>query len=101
MFAVLYLVLALASATAFYLSSRHQQLRAVANPRQLRAAGWLLLALAWAAAWRALGFWGGGFAMLTAFMLAAVIWPYLNAYLATRRSAGQTPRKNEEVRHVG
>jgi hypothetical protein len=90
---LLYLALAIAAAIAFYLGSRHQSLRAVAQPRRLRLAGWLLLVLAWVVAWRALGFWGGGFAMLTAFMLTAVALPYLNAWIAGR--------KNGETRHVG
>ena len=90
---LLYLALAMAAAIAFYLGSRHQSLRAVAHPRRLRLAGGLLLVLAWAAAWCALGFWGGGFAMLTAFMLTAVALPYLNAWVAGRRDG--------ETRHVG
>lgn len=86
MYAVLYLVFALISASAFYLGSRHQRLRVVARPRRLRLAGWLLLVLGWGAAWRALGFWGGGFAMLTAFMLMAVALPYVDAWRSTRQS---------------
>jgi len=90
---LLYLALAVAAAIAFYLGSRHQRLRDVTHPGRWRAVGWLLLVLAWAAAWRALGFWGGGFAMLTAFMLTAVVLPYLGAWRDGRRS--------EEARHVG
>lgn len=90
---LLYLALGIAAAIAFYLGSRHQRLRAVAHPRRLRLAGWLLLALAWAAAWRVHGVWGGGFAMLTAFMLTAVTLPYLNAWWAGRKTG--------EARHVG
>lgn len=94
---LLYLALAVAAAIAFYLGSRHQSLRAVARPGRLRTAGWLLLALAWGAAWRTLGVWGGGFAMLTAFMLAAVALPYVNAGL----NAWLARRKDGEARHVG
>ena len=98
MWAALYLVLAMAAASAFYLGSRHQRICMVTHPKRLRRLGWLLLALAWAAAWRALGVWGGGFAMLTAFMLAAVVWPYAEAWRGIRKR-GQEPR--EGARHVG
>jgi len=98
MWAALYLVLALAAASAFYLGSRHQQICVVSQSPRLRRAGWLLLALAWAAAWRALGVWGGGFAMLTAFMLAVVVWPYVDAWRSIRKRR-QGPREN--ARHVG
>jgi hypothetical protein len=97
MYAALYLLLALASACAFYLGSRHQRLCAVDRPRRLRLAGSLLLVLAWGAAWRSLGFWGGGFAMLTAFMLAAVVLPYLDAW----RHIMMLERKDQEAGHVG
>lgn len=97
MYAAFYFVLALASACAFYLGSRHQRLRVVVRPGRWRLAGCLLLGLAWSAAWRALGLWGGGFAMLTAFMLAAVALPYLDAWRHIRRVG----RKQEEVHHVG
>ena len=96
MFTALYLVLALASACAFYLSCRHQRLCRVTRPRRLRRAGVLLLALAWGAAWRTLGFWGGGFDMLTAFMLAAVVLPCLNAWRDIRL-AGSKDRKDIHV----
>lgn len=98
MWAALYLVLALAAASAFYLGSRHQQVCTVSQPQRLRRAGWLLLALAWAAASRALGLWGGGFAMLTAFMLAVVAWPYVDAW---RRIRKRGPEPQEDARHVG
>jgi hypothetical protein len=93
MYAALYLVLALASALAFYLGSRRQRLCVVTRPRRLRLAGGLLLALAWGAAWRALGLWSGGFAMLTAFMLAAIVLPCLDAW--------QAGRKDNETRDAG
>jgi len=98
MWATLYLVLALASASAFYLSSRHQRLCVVRWPRRLRSIAWVLLVLAWAAAEQALGLWGGGFAMLTAFMLTLVVLPYLDAWRSVRQSKGA---KHEESRPVG
>ncbi|MCF4165267.1 hypothetical protein L2U69_06400 [Zavarzinia compransoris] len=91
-------MLALAAAGAFYLGSPHQRLRGVRRPRRLRRAGWLLLVLAWAAAWRALGFWGGGFAMLTAFMLAAVALPYADVWYGAWKSERKA---RKEIRHVG
>lgn len=98
MWAAFYLVFAVAAACAFYLGSRHQKLCAPSQPQQLRRAGWLLAALAWGASWRALGIWAGGFAMLTAFMLASVLLPYADAWLRVLRSA---PDAQLDDRHVG
>lgn len=98
MWAAFYMVFAVAAACAFYLGSRHQKLCAPSQPQQLRRAGWLLAALAWGASWRALGIWAGGFAMLTAFMLASVLLPYADAWLRVLRSA---PDAQLDDRHVG
>ncbi|UXH76229.1 hypothetical protein [Roseateles amylovorans] len=77
---LLYAALAALAAMAFFLGSRHHRLRMSVTPARWRSAGWLLLLLAWAAAWWSIGFWSGGFAMLTAFMLVAVGLPYLQAW---------------------
>lgn len=98
MWATLYLLIALASASAFYLSSRHQQLCVVSRPRRLRFLAWLSLVLAWSVAEQALGLWSGGFATLTAFMLAVVVLPYLDTWRSVRKSKRT---KQEESRHVG
>ncbi len=90
---LLYFPLAIMSAIAFFLGSRHHQWRRTASlPWRWRIAGSLQLIAAWAAAWQELGLWGGGFAMLTAFMLAAVGVPYLHAWWRSGHA---------ESRHVG
>lgn len=87
---LLYLLSSLASALAFYLATAHQQLRPGwrAHARALRGLGWLLAALALAAAIIALGTWAGVFSALTAFMLGAVLLPYLDAWRRVRRERG-------------
>lgn len=81
------LAAALLSALAFYLASAHQHWRPAwrALARPLRALAWLLALLASAAGIAALGLWAGVFCVLTAFMLGAVLLPYLDAWWRLRR----------------
>ncbi len=84
---VLYPLLSLCCALAFYLATAHQRLRPAwqGHARGLRRLGWLLAVLALAAASTALGPWAGLFAALSAFMLSAVLLPYLDAWWWMRR----------------
>lgn len=81
-----YLFLSVLAALGFYLACAHQRLwqRARGHARALRAAAWLCVALALAAAIVALGIWAGVFAASTAIMLAAVLLPYVDAWCQTR-----------------
>ncbi|PZQ33252.1 MAG: hypothetical protein DI562_01945 [Stenotrophomonas acidaminiphila] len=90
---MLYLLLALVSAAAFYLGSPHQRLWVGAGPRRrwLRVAGWASAALALMAGVAALGVWAGVFSALTAWMFGTVALPYADVWWHTRR----------ENRHVG
>lgn len=85
---VTYLIAAMAAALAFYLATQHQKLRPVPASwqRPLRGLGWTLLVLAWLAGTTSLGVWAGCFASLTAFMLSAVLLPYLDALRQSRTS---------------
>ncbi|MFT3763668.1 MAG: hypothetical protein QM761_13890 [Pseudoxanthomonas sp.] len=91
------LFLSLLAALGFYLACAHQKLWPAArgHVRALRAAAWLCVALATAAAIAALGVWAGVFATLTAVMLAAVLLPYFDGW----RQARAAIRK--EHGHVG
>lgn len=94
---VLWFVLSLASAAAFYLASAHQRLslRMAAHRVAMRRAAWLSGALAIVAAVAALGVWAGVFAALTAWMFATVLLPYADAWRQARR------KTHEETSHVG
>lgn len=87
---VLYLASAALSALAFYLATAHQQLRPGwrAHARALRVAAWALALLSLAAGIAALGTWAGVFAALAAFMLGAVLLPYLDTWRRLRRERG-------------
>lgn len=95
---LLYLLLALLSAIAFYLGSPHQRLwpAAARRSRAARATGALSAVLALAAAVMALGVWAGIFSALTAWMFGTVLLPYLDAWRDARRHA-----RSAESRHVG
>lgn len=82
---VLYLLLSLLSAAAFYLASPHQRLRARTRTRVLRAAAWVSALAAIVAAVAALGLWAGVFSALTAWMLGTVLLPYLDAWRQARK----------------
>lgn len=84
-----WLVLSLLAALGFYTASPHQRLwpRLGTRRRLLRVAAGLCLAVATAVAAIALGLWPGVFAALTAWMLALVLLPYLDAWRQARRSA--------------
>lgn len=83
----LYLASAALAALAFYLATAHQQLRPGwrARARTLRVAAWALALLALACGIGALGTWAGVFSALSAFMLGAVLLPYLDAWRRLRR----------------
>ena len=84
---VLYLLLSLLSASAFYLASPHQRLstRLAAHRMPVRIVAWLTAALAIITAIAALGVWAGVFCALTAWMLGTVLLPYLDAWHRTRK----------------
>lgn len=83
------LVLSLLAALGFYLACAHQRLwpRARAHARKLRAGASTCVALATAAAIAESGLWAGAFAALTAFMLALVLLPYVDAWRQTRKES--------------
>lgn len=87
---LLYLAAALLSALCFYLATAHQHwapsLRA--HARALRALAWALAAAGLAAGIAALGVMAGIFSALTAFMLGAVLLPWLDAWQRTRAGGG-------------
>jgi hypothetical protein len=84
-----WLLLSLLAALGFYLASAHQRLwpRAHGHARLLRGLAWPCAAAACAAAIAALGVTAGVFAALTAFMLGAVLLPYLDAWRQARGTA--------------
>ena len=84
---VLYLILSLLSATAFYLASPHQQLwaRLAGQRTSARMVAWGSAALAIIVAIVALGTWAGVFSALTAWMLCTVLLPYLDAWRRTHK----------------
>lgn len=84
---LIYLLLSLASAAAFYLASRHQRLSARAMGRRagLRAIAWAAGALAIVVAVAALGVVAGVFSALTAWMLGTVLLPYVDAWRQLRK----------------
>ncbi|WP_249720352.1 hypothetical protein [Pseudoxanthomonas japonensis] len=90
---VLYLVLALLSAIAFYLGSPHQRLWSggARYRRGLRISGWITAMLALVAGVIALGVWAGAFSALTAWMFGTVLLPYADVWCHARK----------EDRHVG
>ncbi|KAF1686717.1 hypothetical protein B1992_07380 [Pseudoxanthomonas broegbernensis] len=92
-----WLLLSLLAALGFYLACAHQKLwpRRGGRVRALRMAAGACALLALLAAIAALGVWAGVFAALTAFMLAAVLLPYFDAWRQARAAA------HEEPRHVG
>lgn len=82
-----YLPAAALSAAAFYLATRHQRVW-IAAPRHagiLRLVGAASLLLAVAAAIHALGAWAGVCAASAAWMLAATLLPYLDAWRQLKR----------------
>jgi len=91
-----WLALSLLSALGFYLAGSHQRLwpRARGRAGTLRALAWLCAAGAVAAAIAALGVTAGVYSALTAFMLAAVLLPYLDAWRQARGA-------RKETGHVG
>jgi len=92
-----WLSLSLLSALGFYLASRHQRLwpRAHGHAGALRMAAALCAVAACAAAIAAMGGTAGTFSALTAFMLAAVLLPYFDAWRQLRGGA------RDGGRHVG
>lgn len=92
-----WLLAAAASAACFYLGTRHQKLRPswYARARVLRAAGLSAGALSLAIAVVRMGPWAGSFAALTAFMLVAVMLPYVDAWRTLKRAPAKAPA------HVG
>ncbi|MGO1068272.1 hypothetical protein [Lysobacter sp. CA199] len=85
----LYLLFSLLSAAAFYLGTGHQRLwtRMLGHRARMRALGWLCAGLAIAMAVFALGVWAGAFCALTGWMFGAVLLPYFDAWLQSRKGA--------------
>jgi outer membrane receptor for ferric coprogen and ferric-rhodotorulic acid len=83
-----YLLLSALAALGFYLACAHQRLwpNARRHARISRAAAWICVALAIAAAIIAHGIWAGVFAASTAIMLSMVLLPYLDAWRQARRN---------------
>ena len=81
-----WLLLSLLAALGFYLASTHQRLwrRAHGRAGALRIAATLCLAASIAVAIVAMGVTAGVFSALTAFMLAAVLLPCLDAWRQLR-----------------